>query len=129
MCLQLFAYTNIDVVNNKCCQMLVYVIKSYILLSFDCIIMEKDIQMGLRLKPEFHEECSKVAKEKGQSLAEWIRRAMQHELDRERDQSVKAGGVFVSYDELDAYIEKFFEKMMKERAKNDAESSRKSVKN
>ena len=43
--------------------------------------MEKDIQMGLRLKPEFHEQCSKVAKEKGQSLAEWIRRAMQHELD------------------------------------------------
>ncbi len=61
--------------------MLVYVIKSYILLSFDCIIMEKDIQMGLRLKPEFHEECSKVAKEKGQSLAEWIRRAIQKELD------------------------------------------------
>lgn len=37
--------------------------------------------MGLRLKPEFHEQCSKVAKEKGQSLAEWIRRAMQRELD------------------------------------------------
>ena len=52
--------------------------------------MEKDIQMGLRLKPEFHEKCLKVAKEKGQSLAEWIRRAMQHELDRE--QSRELGG-------------------------------------
>ena len=50
--------------------------------------MEKDIQMGLRLKPEFHEKCLKVAKEKGQSLAEWIRRAMQHELDREESREL-----------------------------------------
>lgn len=78
--------------------------------------------MGLRLKPEFHEECSKVAKEKGQTLAEWIRRAMQHELDRERDQSVKAGGVFVSYSELDAYIEKFLNMKMKEMKKDAAKT-------
>lgn len=92
--------------------------------------MEKDVQMGLRLKPEFHAECSKMAKEKGQTLAEWIRRAMQHELDRERNSGTVDGGVFVSYSELDTYIEKFLDRKMKEtRAKNDAESSRKSVKN
>lgn len=72
--------------------------------------------MGLRLKPEFHEKCLKVAKEKGQSLAEWIRRAMQHELDREESRELggdDAGAM--SYEELDARIEKVLEKKLREK--------------
>lgn len=77
---------------------------------------------NIRCSMKMRMDAENAAKEAGQSIAEWIRRAIQKELDaRERDQSVKAGGVFVSYDELDAYIEKFLDRKMKEtRARNDA---------
>ena len=82
--------------------------------------MVKDIQMGLRLKPEFHEQCLKVAKEKGQSLAEWIRRAMQRELDREKF-GTSGGSGAVDYTELDARIERVIERKLKE--KNNAKNN------
>lgn len=40
------------------------------------------IQMTIRLDPEFHAACSASADEAGQTLAEWIRRAMRDKLDR-----------------------------------------------
>ena len=45
--------------------------------------MQKDIQMGLRLKPDFHKKCAELANNAGQSLAEWIRRAMKEKADRD----------------------------------------------
>lgn len=49
---------------------------------------------NIRCSMKMRMDAENAAKEAGQSIAEWIRRAIQKELDaRERDQSVKAGGV------------------------------------
>lgn len=76
--------------------------------------------MVVRMTPEMKSRLEKTALSEGLSAAELIRRAIQRELDaRERDQSVKAEGVFVSYSELDKYIEKFLDRKMREtKAKN-----------
>ncbi len=48
---------------------------------------------NIRCSVKMRMDAENAAKEAGQSIAEWIRRAIQKELDaRERDQSVKAAG-------------------------------------
>ena len=75
--------------------------------------------MIVRMNPEMKSKLEKSALSAGLSVAEWIRRAMQHELDRERNSGTVDGGVFVSYSELDKYIEKFLDRKMREtKAKN-----------
>ena len=47
--------------------------------------MSKDvIQMTIRLEPDFHTECKGYADALGQTLGEWIRRAMKEKLERSR---------------------------------------------
>ena len=46
--------------------------------------MKEYIQMTFRLSPEFHAECKARSDEAGQTLAEWIRRAMREKLEREK---------------------------------------------
>lgn len=43
---------------------------------------DDQIKMTIRLDPEFHAACSASADEVGQTLSEWIRRAMKDKLDR-----------------------------------------------
>jgi len=40
------------------------------------------IQMTIRLEPAFHKACLASAEELGQTLAEWIRRAMKDKLEK-----------------------------------------------
>jgi len=42
-----------------------------------------DVQMTIRLEKDFHTMCKERADYAGQTLAEWIRRAMRGQLDRE----------------------------------------------
>lgn len=44
-----------------------------------------EIQMSFRLPNELHLPCKESAENQGQTLAEWIRRAMQEKLERERE--------------------------------------------
>lgn len=42
------------------------------------------IQMSFRLSSELHYACKESAEGAGQTLAEWIRRAMREKLEREK---------------------------------------------
>ena len=42
-----------------------------------------DVQMTIRLEKDFHAVCKERADYAGQTLAEWIRRAMRGQLDKE----------------------------------------------
>ena len=42
-----------------------------------------DVQMTIRLEKDFHDVCKERADYAGQTLAEWIRRAMRGQLDKE----------------------------------------------
>ena len=42
---------------------------------------DEPIQMNVRIPAELHQRCLEDARDKGQSLAEWIRRAMQDKID------------------------------------------------
>lgn len=46
--------------------------------------------MTIRLESEFHEECKARSDKIGQTLAEWIRRAMREKLEREKKEEAAA---------------------------------------
>lgn len=61
---------------------------------------------NIRCAKSLRDMAEESAKEQGQSLAEWIRRAIQEKLDREKNK--------VSDDDLDARIEAVLKKMLAE---------------
>lgn len=61
---------------------------------------------NIRCVKSLRDEAEASAKEQGQSLAEWIRRAIQEKLDREKNQTAD--------DDLDARIEAVLRKMLAE---------------
>lgn len=44
-------------------------------------------QLSIRMEDELHNKAEKAAKEAGQTLAEWVRRAMKEKLEREEQAS------------------------------------------
>lgn len=42
-------------------------------------------QLSIRMEDDLHNKAEKAAKEAGQTLAEWVRRAMREKLEREAD--------------------------------------------
>lgn len=50
------------------------------------------IQMSFRLPAELHLPCKQAAENDGQTLAEWIRRAMREKLERETGAEPSAAG-------------------------------------
>lgn len=44
---------------------------------------DNEIQLSIRMSAKFRDECKQLSDAAGQTLAEWIRRAMREKLERE----------------------------------------------
>lgn len=44
-------------------------------------------QLSIRMEDELHNKAEKAAKDAGQTLAEWVRRAMKEKLEREEQET------------------------------------------
>lgn len=77
---------------------------------------DNESQFTLRCSLEMRQKAEKLAKMKGQSLAEWLRRAVQNEIDREVN-----GESDISDDELRETIRSVVEEVLAEKkgGKND----------
>ena len=75
---------------------------------------ETETQFTLRCSRSMRSDAEKFAETKGQSLAEWLRRAVQEKLDRERG---GIGADTISNEELEAKIEKILTEMLAEKKK------------
>lgn len=71
---------------------------------------DNETQFTLRCSRKMRSEAQQSADDLGQSLAEWLRRAIQEKLDREKN-----GGSDISDEELDARIEVVLKKMIEEK--------------
>lgn len=70
----------------------------------------RETQLVVRCSQELRDEAEALARRDGQSLAEWMRRAVQEKVDREKSSDAE----YVSADELDARIEAVLKKMLAE---------------
>lgn len=70
----------------------------------------RETQLVVRCSQELRDEAEALARRDGQSLAEWMRRAVQEKVDREKSSDTE----YVSADELDARIEAVLRKMLAE---------------
>lgn len=68
--------------------------------------------MTIRLEKDFHAQCKALSDDAGQTLAEWIRRAMREKLEREVN-----GDSGISDDELDSRIEAVLTRMLQEKGR------------
>lgn len=66
----------------------------------------RETQLVIRCTWEVREEVEALAKRDGQSIAEWMRRAVQEKIDREKNQTTD--------DELELRIEAVLKKMLAE---------------
>ncbi len=73
---------------------------------------ETETQFTLRCSRSMRSDAEKFAEIKGQSLAEWLRRAVQEKLDREKE---GIGADAISNEELEARIEKILNEMLAEK--------------
>ena len=71
-----------------------------------------EVQMTIRLEKDFHAQCKALSDDAGQTLAEWIRRAMREKLEREVN-----GNSGISDDELDSRIEAVLTRMLQEKGR------------
>ncbi|MCZ0859903.1 hypothetical protein O0S10_01510 [Methanocorpusculum sp. MG] len=71
-----------------------------------------EVQMTIRLEKDFHAQCKALSDDAGQTLAEWIRRAMREKLEREVN-----GDSGISDDELDSRIEAVLTRMLQEKGR------------
>lgn len=69
-----------------------------------------EIQMTIRLDKDFHAQCKALSDDAGQTLAEWIRRAMREKLEREAN-----GGPEISDSDLRETIRSVVEEMLEEK--------------
>lgn len=69
-----------------------------------------EIQMTIRLDKDFHAQCKALSDDAGQTLAEWIRRAMREKLEREVN-----GESDISDSEFKARVKEVLEEMLAER--------------
>lgn len=74
--------------------------------------MADDIQMTIRLEREFHAQCKERSDCAGQTLAEWIRRAMREKMDRE-DETPPPKSPPLSDEELEKLILRTVERELK----------------
>jgi len=72
-----------------------------------------EVQMTIRLEKDFHARCKKLSDDAGQTLAEWIRRAMREKLEREVNSD--SG---ISDNELDARIEAVLTRILDEKKRD-----------
>ena len=70
----------------------------------------RETQLVVRCSQELRDEAEALARRDGQSLAEWMRRAVQEKVDREKSSDTE----YISADELDARIEAVLRKMLAE---------------
>ncbi|HJK57564.1 MAG TPA: hypothetical protein O0X46_02170 [Methanocorpusculum sp.] len=66
--------------------------------------------MTIRLDKDFHAQCKALSDDAGQTLAEWIRRAMREKLEREVN-----GESDISDSEFKARVKEVLEEMLAER--------------
>lgn len=66
----------------------------------------RETQLVVRCSQELRDEAEALARRDGQSLAEWMRRAVQEKVDREKNQTTD--------DELELRIEAVLKKMLAE---------------
>jgi predicted DNA-binding protein len=71
---------------------------------------DNEIQLSIRMSAKFRDECKQLSDAAGQTLAEWIRRAMREKLEREVN-----GESDISDEELDARIEAILTRMLEEK--------------
>ena len=76
----------------------------------------RESQLVIRCDMELREMCEESARRQGQSIAEWMRRAAQEKLDREKSCAPPAGPAPTD-EELDARIEAVLRRMMEKQKK------------
>ena len=77
---------------------------------------ENITQFPVRCSMELRTQAEESASAAGQSLVEWVRRAMQEKLDREKSCAPPAGPAPTD-EELDARIEAVLRRMMEKQKK------------
>lgn len=97
--------TSLHLRDIKCCLMLSFIFICFILFYSlqNSMAKNNDIQMTIRIDPELYNPCKSRADDAGQTLAEWIRRAMKDKLERENSDKVY---IAKSEAELEQFVER-----------------------